>query len=117
MNSDWIRKPWGAYKILYQNKEIKIKIIRIIPSKRTSLQYHKQRTEEFYPLSDNIRFIIGKQNILTTIFNDNVIKVRKKKLHRIENVGHKDEAIILEIQKGICKENDIVRLDDDWNRK
>jgi mannose-1-phosphate guanylyltransferase len=117
MKSDWINKPWGLYKILYQNKDIKIKIIRITPSRRTSLQYHKLRTELFYHLSGNIRFIIEERIILTTIFNNEAIKVKKKELHRIENMSHSDEAIILEIQKGICRENDIVRIDDDYGRE
>lgn len=80
------------------------------------MQYHKYRTETFYHLSGNIKFTIGAKTILTRIFNDKAIKVRKNQLHRIENKSPIFDALILEIQRGVCRESDIIRIDDDYGR-
>ena len=37
-------------------------------------------------------------------------------IHRIENDGT-ECLVIIEIQLGVCTEDDIIRLEDDWHRK
>jgi mannose-6-phosphate isomerase len=37
-------------------------------------------------------------------------------VHRVENTGTED-LIIIETQMGLCIEDDIIRLEDDWGRE
>ncbi len=115
VKNQWVKKPWGRYKVIEQAKDYKVKIIEVNPKSRTSLQFHKFRSEFWYLLKGNATFVVDNQEIdINNIFGYWDM-IKKKQTHRLENNGRK-VARILEIQKGKCKEDDIIRLEDNYGR-
>lgn len=110
VKSNWIKKPWGRHKVLFEDKQHKVKLIEIKALHRTSLQYHELRTEEFYYLIGNVAIFKDDHNMIKSN------KIKKNQVHRLENLDSKCIALILEIQHGICREEDIIRLEDDYGR-
>lgn len=107
-------RPWGFFELLINENDYKLKKIVLCPSKRISLQYHNHRSEIW---------IIAQGNGIITIGTDQIrcnknfkIDIPVKTIHRIENTGLLD-LVIIEYQFGnILSEDDIIRLDDDFNR-
>ena len=42
-----VKKPWGAYEVLLDEPNYKVKRIVVHPYERFSLQYHKHREEHW----------------------------------------------------------------------
>ncbi|RAX53052.1 mannose-1-phosphate guanylyltransferase/mannose-6-phosphate isomerase [Helicobacter sp. 16-1353] len=107
-------RPWGSYTILLDATNYKIKQIVVKPKKRLSLQKHFHRSEHWVVVSgsaivtlENKEFFL-KANESTYIPMGNV--------HRLENPG-KIDLVIIEVQVGeYLGEDDIVRIEDDFNR-
>tara|TARA_S200000501_G_scaffold296896_1_gene283080 strand:+ start:5348 stop:5689 length:342 start_codon:yes stop_codon:yes gene_type:complete len=108
-------RPWGNFYVLHEENNFKIKKITVKPKGRLSYQYHYERSELWYVISG-----VGIVTINDEVIKLNVgstIKIEKKDRHRVENKGSED-LIFVEIQTGsYFGEDDIVRLDDDYNRK
>ena len=92
----------------------KVKIIVVEPLKRLSLQKHKLRHEYWYILEGN--GLLTLNNKKTKLNSHAIINIKKGDVHRIENLNKSKKLVILEVQKGVCKEEDIVRIEDDFNR-
>ena len=43
-------RPWGYYEVLKETEETKLKIIRVMPKQKLSLQKHNHRTEKWHML-------------------------------------------------------------------
>lgn len=100
-------RPWGKYSVVG-----KTKLITMNPGKRISLQYHRDR-DEFWDI------IKGYGTV--TIDDDTILAEEGKKFTIPKGVVHRVEAgddglIFLEIATGDVLEEDIVRLDDDYDR-
>tara|TARA_Y100000590_G_C15147255_1_gene798445 strand:- start:245 stop:601 length:357 start_codon:yes stop_codon:yes gene_type:complete len=107
-------RPWGRYFVLDDKPAYKIKRIEVEPKARLSYQYHNKRSETWV--------IIQGQGIVTIegenkqISQGDTIIIPKTSKHRIENIGT-DKLIFIEVQTGTYfGEDDIVRLQDDFNR-
>jgi len=107
-----VDKPWGWYEDLERHHNLVIKKLHINSFQKISLQKHFKRDEFWYVISG-----IGKVNI------DNVYRLASEgetfsigrgQIHRLE--AHADGITILEVQRGECHEDDIIRLDDDYDR-
>lgn len=108
-----VKKPWGYYINLYKDKNFNIKIIKVNPNSRLSLQYHKER-EEKWILIDGIGFYqIGKKRAVAMKENK-IYQIKKKQLHRL--IGGKKGCQIIEISLGKFLESDVVRIEDDYKR-
>lgn len=106
------RRSWGHFEQFVLNEPSTVKLIYVDSGKRLSLQYHHNRTEFWKIVKGPVRVQVGEnKKILQT---GEAIVVPMKIKHRIEGVG--TDAIILEISKGEFDENDIVRIEDDYNR-
>ena len=105
-------KPWGWYLTLEENVDHKIKKIYVKPNHRLSLQYHNDR-EEHWTVIDGIGQITQGDKE-TTIRSGESAFIANKGIHRL--TGGEDGITFIEVQRGICKENDIVRLEDDYGR-
>jgi mannose-1-phosphate guanylyltransferase/mannose-6-phosphate isomerase len=107
-------RPWGVYTILCEEERFKIKRIVITPGKRLSLQYHHHRSEHWVVVRGTAFVAIdGKEQF---IHEGESVFIPKNARHRLENPG-KVELEIVEIQGGeYLGEDDIVRLDDDFQR-
>jgi len=91
-----------------------VKIIHVYAKSRLSLQYHHNRTEEWYCLSGRSYAILksGDGFVEVPLEKDSHVVVPQMTIHRL---GCKeDSADILEVSKGHFDEADIVRLEDDY---
>lgn len=107
-------RPWGEYFVIHDEKNYKIKRIEVNPSSRLSYQYHNGRAETWIIINGKARVIIDGSSELYEA-GDTILIPRKSK-HRIENIT--DEILVfIEIQTGdYFDEDDIIRLEDDYNR-
>ena len=110
-------RPWGGYTVLADltNGEapVAVKILTVSPGQRLSLQTHALRREEWTALNPGLRAIIGDDDIELVPFLTYSIALRTP--HRVMNTGDA-EGRVLEVLFGEYREDDIVRLDDDYNR-
>lgn len=107
-------RPWGKYEVILEDKTYKIKRIFVNPGQRLSLQYHHQRSEIWTIVQGTALVTCGEEKISCT--KGDFISIPVEKVHRLENTGT-DEVIFIEVQNGsYLGEDDIVRLDDDYNR-
>ena len=44
---EWVNRPWGDYQVLEARPGVKIKLIRVKPGGKTSLQRHQHRKEHW----------------------------------------------------------------------
>jgi len=108
-------RPWGKYYVIHEDKNYKIKRIEVETGKRLSYQYHNKRSEMWTIIEGNAKITLDdKTHILKS---GESIKIPRKSKHRVENVGQ-SSLVFIEIQTGdYFGEDDIVRIEDDFNRK
>ena len=108
-------RPWGTWEVLETGEHYVVKKIRVLPGEILSYQVHKHRAEHW--------IIVGGQGVVT--LNDKLINVAANDHmhiaigdhHRIANPGEEILEFI-EVQQGeLLDENDIVRLEDTYNRE
>ena len=105
-------KPLGWALTLHEGSDYKVKQIYIKPNQQFSLQYHKER-EEHWTILDGIT-TITQGDTETTIRPGEYAYIPKEGIHRL-NGGEKGVTFI-EVQRGKCNEDDIVRIADDYGR-
>lgn len=108
-------RPWGEYWVLEDAETHKVKRIKVNPGGRLSLQYHHKRGEVWTIVS----------GVGTITINDEIKDYKAGEValipqgahHRIEN-RTSTPIIFIEVQYGsYFGEDDIVRMEDDYNRK
>ena len=108
-------RPWGKYYVLEDEPHYKLKRIEVNAGQRLSYQYHHHR-QEFWTIieGDAVVILDGVENFLK--YGESIhIPLGAK--HRIEN-RTSNAVIFIEVQTGTYfGEDDIVRLDDDYERK
>jgi cytidyltransferase-like protein len=106
-------KPWGKYTIINQGNGYVVKKITVNPDSQLSLQFHLYRNE-FWTINKGVA-VVDIGNRVYEMKKDEQVYIPMKCVHRLSNDG--DEILeVLEIQTGLCNEDDIVRLKDDYNR-
>lgn len=111
-------RPWGTYSIIYEGINNKVKRIAVLPHRRLSLQYHHHRSEHWIVIAGEATVTLCENGVNST----NILKtgescfVKQGMLHRLANTT--DILLeIIEVQTGeYVGEDDIVRVDDDYNR-
>jgi mannose-6-phosphate isomerase len=107
-------RPWGRWTILYEAPGVKVKLIEVLPGHRLSLQYHRHRSEHWVCVAGTANAVIGDVSLVLRPMRSAMIGVGT--IHRLGNSGSEPVAII-EVQKGDdLREEDIVRLEDDYHR-
>ena len=107
-------RPWGSYFVLDDAETHKVKRIEVKPKGRLSYQYHYKRSEVWTMVKgEAIVTLDGKRIPLNA---GEVIEIPREAKHRIENLG--DETLVfIEVQLGTYfGEDDIVRIEDDYER-
>ena len=107
-------RPWGTYTVLEDTQGYKIKRIEVKPGCRLSLQKHFHRSEHWIVISGTATVTIGDETKLVRPNESTYIKMGE--VHRLENEG-KIPIILIEAQVGeYTGEDDIVRIEDDFQR-
>ena len=107
-------RPWGHYDNLLESNDHKIKELVVNPGERLSLQKHQRRAEHWTVVSGEALVTVGEKEIL--LKPGQSVDVPKGAVHRIMNPGEVP-LIIVEVQMGdYFGEDDIIRLEDDYDR-
>ena len=107
-------RPWGRFYVLHDEKSYKLKRIEVDGGGRLSYQYHHKRSEAW-------TIVEGIGSITLDGFTKNynsgeTILIPQGVKHRIENKGQ-EKVVFIEVQTGTYfGEEDIVRIEDDYNR-
>lgn len=108
-------RPWGTYTVLEDTPGYKIKRIEVKPGKRLSLQKHFHRNEHWIVVSGTATVTVGDETKLVRPNESTYIKMGE--VHRLSNEGT-IPVVLIEAQVGeYTGEDDIVRIDDDFNRE
>lgn len=109
-----IHRPWGSFITLEEGYRFKVKRISVKPGGRLSLQKHFHRSEHWIVVNGTAKVILEDQEVILN--SNDSIYISLGKVHRLENPG-KIELVIIETQIGdYLKEDDIVRIEDDYQR-
>ena len=113
-NDNYSVRPWGHYKKVFQEPGVWVKRVEINPGSRLSLQKHSQRSEKWIMVQGTGLAIVNEREI--TVEPGIVVDVPLGAIHRISNTG-RDPLVFIEVACGTyLVENDIVRLQDDYDR-
>ena len=108
-------RPWGTYTVLENTPGYKIKRIEVKPGKRLSLQKHFHRNEHWIVVSGTATVTVGEKIKLVRPNESTYINMGE--IHRLSNEG-KIPVVLIEAQVGeYTGEDDIVRIEDDFNRE
>jgi mannose-6-phosphate isomerase len=105
-------RPWGRFEKFHENKSCTVKLIYVNANSRLSLQYHKKRSEFWKVIKGTAAVEIDKKTIV--LKEGETITIPRQAKHRV--LALESDCIILEIAYGRFDENDIVRLEDDYQR-
>ena len=107
-----VKKPWGTYEILLDEPNYKVKRITVFAGHRFSLQYHNHREEHWSVVSGDGTIVLGSWSAKGGRGSRWIIP--QGVVHRA--TAGTQELVFIETEIGDCWEEDIVRLEDDYNR-
>lgn len=105
-------RPWGSFERFCHNEITTVKMINVNPNEALSLQFHYHR-DEFWRVLEGAGIITIGQETLLVKKGDEFFIPRETK-HQIKTTN--SSLSILEISFGDFDENDIVRLEDKYDR-
>lgn len=109
-----VHRPWGSYMILEDSGIYKIKRVSVPPGRRLSLQMHHHRSEHWVVVRGTAEVTINEATFL--LKNGESTYVPAGTVHRLSNPGLLCLELI-EVQIGeYTGEDDIVRIEDDFQR-
>jgi mannose-1-phosphate guanylyltransferase len=109
-----VHRPWGTYTVLEDTPKYKIKRIKVEVGKRLSLQKHLHRNEHWIVVSGTATVRV-EDKIFTLRANESTY-IKMGELHRLANDG-KVPVVVIEAQIGdYLGEDDIIRVEDDYQR-
>ena len=107
-------RPWGRFFVIHDQPTYKLKRIEVDPGERLSYQYHKKRSEA-WTIIDGIGSIT-LNGVIKEYQAGETILIPQGVKHRIENTKQ-EKVVFIEVQTGTYfGEDDIVRIEDDYNR-
>ena len=107
-------RPWGNYQVLHREPGVQVKRIELKPGKRFSLQKHLRRTEKWVIALGSGVATLGKEEI--PVSQGSFLDIPCGEIHRLHNTGNVP-LVYIEVQLGdYLREDDIVRLEDDFGR-
>ena len=110
--SEVTNKPWGNFRQFTLNESSTVKILSINAGEELSLQTHKTR-EEYWFVIEGYPTITRGEQVFTAHPNDEIL-IEQGQQHRIAALDN--DVLILEIAYGHFDEDDIVRLEDRYDR-
>ena len=110
-----VYRPWGSYEGLAKGDRFQVKRIIVEPGEQLSLQLHYHRAEHWIIVQGTAEVQIGDSKELLSENQSTFIPLGT--VHRLRNPG-KVPLILIEVQSGsYLGEDDIVRLQDDYQRQ
>lgn len=110
-----VHRPWGWYDSIDEGDRFKVKRIQVKPKASLSLQKHHHRAEHWIVVKGTAEITCGDKTLLPTENQSTYIPLGDT--HRLGNPGNIPLEII-EVQSGsYLGEDDIVRLEDAYDRK
>lgn len=109
------QRPWGHYEVLLDSEKTKVKRITVNPNSKLSYQYHNKRSEHWVIIEGIATITVNDfDRVLST---DESIYLPVGIKHRVANYEDTD-LVFIEVQTGeYFGEDDIVRIEDIYNRK
>ena len=108
-------RPWGFYESLTHGNRFHVKRIMVKPQQKLSLQKHFHRAEHWVVVAGTALVTRGTEQLL--VRENESIYLPLGALHRLENPG-KIPLVLIEVQSGpYLGEDDIVRIEDDYQRE
>jgi mannose-1-phosphate guanylyltransferase/mannose-6-phosphate isomerase len=107
-------RPWGSWTCLLKGTGYQIKLLEITLGAKPSLQRHHHRSEHWIVVAGTA-LVTRDQEKVEVHVNESIF-IPMGAVHRIENCG-KVPLQVIEVQVGeYLGEDDIVRIEDDWER-
>ncbi|MGJ3263451.1 MAG: mannose-1-phosphate guanylyltransferase/mannose-6-phosphate isomerase [Salinarimonas sp.] len=107
-------RPWGSYQGVDRGERFQVKRIVVKPGGRLSLQKHFHRAEHWIVVRGTALVTVGETK--TLVHENESTFIPLGAVHRLENPG-KIPLELIEVQSGsYLGEDDIVRLEDVYNR-
>lgn len=107
-------RPWGTYFVLADEPNYKLKRIVVNPGQKLSYQFHYKRQEYWTIIEGNAVVILDEKEIALG-YGESIFIPQGAK-HRIMNLTDQP-VVFIEVQTGTYfGEDDIVRLDDEYER-
>jgi mannose-6-phosphate isomerase len=107
-------RPWGFYEVLIDLPNYKVKRITVNPGKRLSYQYHEWRQEQWVVVLGTLSVVLDDEKVFRK--EGESIRIPLGARHRAWNETDNNVQFI-EIQTGdYFGEDDIIRIEDDFNR-
>ena len=107
-------RPWGYYDSIDADNGFQVKRILVNPGAKLSLQKHRHRAEHWVIVKGVAKITRGDE--VFELKENQSTYIPKGEIHRLEN-QEKTDLEIIEIQTGdYLGEDDIIRLEDDYQR-
>ena len=107
-------RPWGYYDSIDADNGFQVKRILVNPGAKLSLQKHQHRAEHWVIVKGVAKITRGDE--VFELRENQSTYIPKGEIHRLEN-QEKIDLEIIEIQTGdYLGEDDIIRLEDDYQR-
>lgn len=107
-------RPWGYYETLDEGPRFQVKRLMVKPGAQLSYQKHHHRAEHWVVVSGTAEVTRGETKTILGENQSTYIDVGMP--HRLANPGKLDLEVIEVQSGGYLGEDDIVRLDDPYNR-
>ena len=109
-----VHRPWGSYQSVDNGDRHQVKRIIVKPGERLSLQKHHHRSEHWIVVRGAARVTVN--DLVKTVHENESIYIPIGAVHRLENPG-KILLELIEVQTGsYLGEDDIIRIEDDYQR-
>jgi mannose-1-phosphate guanylyltransferase/mannose-6-phosphate isomerase len=109
-----VHRPWGSYQSVDNGDRHQVKRIIVKPGSRLSLQKHHHRSEHWIVVRGTA--LVTVNDLVKTVHENESIYVPMGAIHRLENPG-KILLELIEVQTGsYFGEDDIIRIEDDYQR-
>jgi mannose-1-phosphate guanylyltransferase / mannose-6-phosphate isomerase len=109
-----VHRPWGSYQSVDNGERHQVKRIVVKPGSRLSLQKHHHRSEHWIVVRGAARVTVNE--LVKVVHENESIYIPIGATHRLENPG-KILLELIEVQTGsYLGEDDIIRIEDDYQR-
>jgi mannose-1-phosphate guanylyltransferase/mannose-6-phosphate isomerase len=109
-----VHRPWGSYQSVDNGDRHQVKRIVVKPGGRLSLQKHHHRAEHWIVVRGAAQVTVNET--IKTVHENESIYIPMGAVHRLENPG-KIMLELIEVQTGsYLGEDDIIRIEDDYQR-